>query len=589
MLTVDTDTSTTPLDNIRSVKYNGHSAWLQSAPASFGKADFSYPSAICYYFARELYTHFNSTVPIGIISASVGGSAIEFWQSPAARADKTCGGGINITSACPPNTLATEVPEAPEAPTPALALAPAAAAAAEASSSVAAKAGGWTPSCFYNAMVHPLGNFIMKGILWDQGEANNGDDCSVWGCKLAALAYDYRTTLFKQPDLLFTFDQFRADPFAGGIGVPGYAKLIPKAAFSSRVDLQTCLASDTSEGHAIRKLEVGRRLGMAARVSGYGEAPVVGSYGPMITAVSAAPAAAAAATAASAVGDGSLVEVTVTLANAGGLHHADLPDCDGCCAGAGGPLIQGSPKTGDAWIFGLTSGGTATVCQNTTHPSCTGQIAIHASSSPSGNSSSSGGGVVTGAADGATVTMLVVLPAGKSIEYVLYGGTGPWLSSSEEADVLVADSKRGVGSSSSVNPTSEQQQQQASKPATCNLTRLWEKVDCHVNMTNLTSPAITSADQCVAACCAATKFTCNMAQWCEAGQGCPAPGCYGGNEPSCTRSAGWVTFQSPAPEKCVYPHQPRFGLEACGLYNGVGGYDDHAGVAMPAQYFRAVQ
>jgi hypothetical protein len=46
----------------------------------------------------------------------------------------------------------------------------------------------------------------------------------------------------------------------------------------------------------------------------------------------------------------------------------------------------------------------------------------------------------------------------------------------------------------------------------------------------------------------------------------------------------------PPPPKaltCVYPHQPRFGLEACGLYNGgAGGYDAHAGVAMPAQYVR---
>ena len=41
----------------------------------------------------------------------------------------------------------------------------------------------------------------------------------------------------------------------------------------------------------------------------------------------------------------------------------------------------------------------------------------------------------------------------------------------------------------------------------------------------------------------------------------------------------------PPGEKCVYPHQPRYGLEACALYNGAGGFDDHKGIAMPPQWF----
>jgi hypothetical protein len=56
MLTVDTDTSTTPLADIRRVKYGGGS-WQQSDPAAFGTADFSYPSAICYYFAKQVRAH----------------------------------------------------------------------------------------------------------------------------------------------------------------------------------------------------------------------------------------------------------------------------------------------------------------------------------------------------------------------------------------------------------------------------------------------------------------------------------------------------------------------------------------------------
>ena len=58
---------------------------------------------------------------------------------------------------------------------------------------------------------------------------------------------------------------------------------------------------------------------------------------------------------------------------------------------------------------------------------------------------------------------------------------------------------------------------------------------------------------------------------------------YGGMGPWLTESDG----PKPNAEQCVYPHSPRFGLEACALYNGEGGYDAHAGVAMPAQWWSA--
>ena len=55
---------------------------------------------------------------------------------------------------------------------------------------------------------------------------------------------------------------------------------------------------------------------------------------------------------------------------------------------------------------------------------------------------------------------------------------------------------------------------------------------------------------------------------------------YGGDGP-------WFTEPQADVVKCIYPHSLRFGIEACALYNGVGGYDDHAGIAMPAQLFKA--
>ena len=48
---------------------------------------------------------------------------------------------------------------------------------------------------------------------------------------------------------------------------------------------------------------------------------------------------------------------------AAGLHHVDAPECDGCCHGRNGTLIQGSPKTGDGWSFTFADGSVATVCK----------------------------------------------------------------------------------------------------------------------------------------------------------------------------------------------------------------------------------
>jgi len=317
--------------------------------------------------------------------------------------------------------------------------------------------GGWTPGCFFNAMINPFRYMQLRGVLWDQGEANYGDDCLTYGCKLSALAHDWRTNLFNQSNVLFTFDQLRADAMAQGTGAPSYTDAIPHSTFSSRVDLQTCFANDTSSGHAVRKLEVGRRLSLAARVVEFGEVPTDLSFGPMISGVAAE---------ALPIRDSSqlvLLNVTINLRNGAGLHHSDAPECIGCCKGWTEPLTQGVPATGDAWVLVFESGARATVCKDkNVSTACTGDALI-----------------VSDQADRAAVNILMVL---------------------------------------------------------VNQTGLQQEVISHVQ--------------------------------------------YGGDGP-------WLTEGQTDAVKCIYPHSLRFGIEACALYNGMGGYDDHAGIAMPAQLFKA--
>jgi hypothetical protein len=566
MITIDTDTATTPLANAKRVKYKGNSTWLVSSPESFGTATFSYPSAICYYYARELYTHFDAKVPIGIISASVGGSNIDFWMSDASRADGlvktgTCGGSkAQLTTGCmsPP---AEELSTSEDSET---------ALDNETAEGAVAKVQGWTPGCFYNAMIHPFGSMTLRGILWDQGEANDADTpgCVVYGCKLAALAHDWRTNLFQQPDLLFTYDQLRADDHPMGIGVPSYPKAIPHSTYSTRVDQQTCEAAHTSEGHAVRKLEVGRRLAMAARVAEYAETATPLSFGPTIVGVKVTRASAQSASAAAPL----LLHVGIALDNALGLHFSDAPECPGCCAGKAGPLIQGHPAHGDAFTVGFTDGSHAVVCKDpAVSAACTG-----------------GAQIVDGASTGSkTVNLLMVSSAltqqqaPAAVKFIKYGGTGPWLSSDGAHERMLAPAPSPFSSDSS-----------DSAPP-CNST-VFSTHTCTHKMTTLTSPSITSAQQCIAACCAFTKSICNYAGWEASEEACVIGNEHDQDGHNCPKNGAWETYlvnwtplpPSPAPIKCVYPHQPRFGIEACALYNGAGGYDSHAGIAMPAQLYQ---
>ncbi len=447
MLTLADNVQTEPAFDVPSPLGGG---WLVSMPASFGVANFSFPSAICYYTARELYEHQNGTVPMGIISSSVGGSAIRFWSSDRARADETCGGRVAaLGPAC--SGLSSSPPwlpsshdgwsrgHVPTVPSPA--------------------AAGWSDGCFWNGMIAPLAPMQLAAILWDQGEANDGDDCITYGCKLASLAHDWRVA-FGQPSLPFLFDQLRADDGAAGMGAPAYAaSVIPHASFASRVDLQTCLPSNTSEGHAIRKLEVGRRLALALRVVLYNEAPTTLSFGPSIVGASAQPALARGGGTAT-----GLLNITVHLAHAEGLHHADAPECEGCCKGHGGELIAGTPLTGDAWSVTLIDGSERVVCRDASL-GCDGQAHVLA-------------GCVSFLVDAAASLAAAAAKGQPVIHAVEYGGRGPWV-------------------------------------------------------------------------------------------------------PQDTMSTSTAALQ------CVYPHAARYGIEACALYNGKGGYDDHKGIAMAAQAWYA--
>ena len=124
----------------------------------------------------------------------------------------------------------------------------------------------------YNAMIAPLGPYALKGAAWYQGET----DVNVPGYdrRLAALFGTWRQQ-FRSPNLPFLvvglagFGTPRSTPAASG-----WAAIVDeqrrgvqadrRAAFVPAIDL-----GEPADIHPVNKLEVGRRLALAARAVGY--------------------------------------------------------------------------------------------------------------------------------------------------------------------------------------------------------------------------------------------------------------------------------------------------------------------------------
>jgi hypothetical protein len=88
---------------------------------------------VCYYFGRDVYKYLQGKVPIGLIESNWGGTRVEAWMSPQARA--VCNDTIVVNNKLnDPNNA----------------------------------------SHLWNGMIVPLLKYNIKGALWYQGEANAG-------------------------------------------------------------------------------------------------------------------------------------------------------------------------------------------------------------------------------------------------------------------------------------------------------------------------------------------------------------------------------------------------------------------------------
>ena len=205
-------------------------------------------TAVGQFFGRRLHRELD--VPIGLVGSNWGGTRIEPWASPA---------GFH------------SVPELKEI-------------AAQVDAYTAeTEVGRGSPSAIYNAMIHPLAPFSMRGAIWYQGESNGNEGESYYH-KKKALVNGWRK-LFN-PDLAFYWVQlanFQApndDPAGGN----GWARI--RDAQTRALDIKhTGMAviidiGEAGDIHPKNKQDVGGRLAQWALHQTYGKKDLVPS-GPM--------------------------------------------------------------------------------------------------------------------------------------------------------------------------------------------------------------------------------------------------------------------------------------------------------------------
>ena len=201
-------------------------------------------SAVGYFFGRRLSQELK--VPIGLVGSNWGGTRIEPWVSL---------DGFR------------SVPELSKQ-----------AADVEKLWSEGGKVGSGTPSAIYNAMIHPLAPYAMRGGIWYQGESNGNEGIS-YHHKKTALINGWRK-LFN-PDLAFYWVQladFRTSnekPEGGD----GWAKLRDAQRTSLNID-NTGMAvihdiGNAKDIHPRNKQDVGWRLSQWALHQSYGRDDLV--------------------------------------------------------------------------------------------------------------------------------------------------------------------------------------------------------------------------------------------------------------------------------------------------------------------------
>ena len=249
-------------------------------------------TAVGFYFARTLQQE--TGVPIGLIDSNWGGTRIEAWTAPCGfamepslayiaaevkRREQSYGKELGnvlddlerwlVTARKARNTPGLEIPLPPNLPKnpydePSF------------------------PSSIYNGQICPIASFAIKGVIWYQGESNEGPGDEKYDAMMRALIGGWRQ-VWNQGDFPFYFVQLAnyMQPNENPAGGDGWARLrmaqfkslqIPHTGMAVAIDLAD--PDNPNNIHPKNKCDVGRRLALWALAKDYGKKDLVCS-GPL--------------------------------------------------------------------------------------------------------------------------------------------------------------------------------------------------------------------------------------------------------------------------------------------------------------------
>ncbi|PXY42247.1 9-O-acetylesterase [Flavobacterium cheongpyeongense] len=223
-------------------------------------------SAVAYFYGRELYQKLK--IPIGLISTSWGGTKAEAWTSQNvleenpdfltileedAKNEKlyqekleTYYLNLRNEKQANNNALKTELKK-PK------------------------KEANKTSYVLYNAMLHPLINYTMKGVIWYQGESNSGK-AQLYQTLFPAMVKNWRDD-WKQGNFPFYYVQIA--PHKGQTPEIREAQLLSLKTIPNSGMAVTTDVGDVNNIHPIDKQTVGHRLALIALARTYNENKLV--------------------------------------------------------------------------------------------------------------------------------------------------------------------------------------------------------------------------------------------------------------------------------------------------------------------------
>lgn len=258
--------------------------WRVCSPETV--ADFS---AIGYFVARELHTQLHT--PVGMLSASVGGTPIEAWTSRAAQEPHAA--LQPLLAEWEKRTVSFEPAQEQEEFLTAKAAWLKERAAALKQKLPAPKAPGpfknlrvMTPGGLFNGMIAPLMPYTVRGALWYQGERNAaGPFTQLYGLQLRTLIADWRARW--GDEFYFAWVQLPgfqraqklpSEPDGWGVAVRDEMRKaldVPRTGMAITIDL-----GGEKAGHPTNKTDYAARLARLVLADVYGR-PIALKTGPL--------------------------------------------------------------------------------------------------------------------------------------------------------------------------------------------------------------------------------------------------------------------------------------------------------------------